>query len=52
MIPPALQRRMAERAGATTTEVAGSHSIYVCQPGAAAGMNMQAAGSLRSTSVA
>jgi hypothetical protein len=32
MIPPALQRKMAERAGARTTEVAGSHAIYVSQP--------------------
>ena len=29
MIPPAAQRVMSERASATTTEVAGSHSIYV-----------------------
>jgi hypothetical protein len=31
---PALQRTTAERAGATTSEVAGSHAIYVSQPSA------------------
>jgi pimeloyl-ACP methyl ester carboxylesterase len=43
MIPPALQRRMAERAGATTTEVSGSHAIYVSQPQAVAELIAQAA---------
>lgn len=33
MIPPAVQRMMAKRAGATTIEVAGSHAIYVSKPG-------------------
>jgi pimeloyl-ACP methyl ester carboxylesterase len=47
MIPPALQRTMAERAGATTTEVAGSHAIYVSQPSAVASLITQAARSLR-----
>jgi pimeloyl-ACP methyl ester carboxylesterase len=32
MIAPALQRKMAERAGATSTEVSGSHAIYVSRP--------------------
>ena len=32
VIPPALQRRMAERAGATTSEVAGSHVSMVSHP--------------------
>ena len=32
MIPPAAQRSMAERAGATIAEAAGSHAIYVSQP--------------------
>ena len=32
MIPPPAQRAMAERTGATVTEVPGSHSIYVSQP--------------------
>jgi pimeloyl-ACP methyl ester carboxylesterase len=47
MIPPPLQRRMAERAGATTTEIAGSHAIYVSQPAAVASLIIQAAHSLR-----
>ncbi len=33
MIPPSAQREMSARAGSTVTEVAGSHSIYVSQPG-------------------
>jgi pimeloyl-ACP methyl ester carboxylesterase len=32
MIPPAAQRAMAARAGATVAESAGSHSVYVSQP--------------------
>jgi pimeloyl-ACP methyl ester carboxylesterase len=32
MIPPAAQRFMAERAGATAAESAGSHAIYVSRP--------------------
>ena len=32
MIPPPLQRTMAERAGATVAETAASHSLYVSQP--------------------
>ena len=36
MIPPPAQRGMAERAGATTREVPGSHSVYVSQPQATA----------------
>jgi pimeloyl-ACP methyl ester carboxylesterase len=32
MIPPPAQRFMSERAGATVSEEAGSHSIYVSQP--------------------
>jgi pimeloyl-ACP methyl ester carboxylesterase len=43
MIPPPLQRKMAERAGSTVAEEAGSHSIYVSQPGAVAGLIEQAA---------
>jgi pimeloyl-ACP methyl ester carboxylesterase len=42
MIPPPAQRAMAERAGATTTEVAGSHSIYISQPAAVAALIKQA----------
>jgi pimeloyl-ACP methyl ester carboxylesterase len=36
MIPPPAQRSMAERAGASVREVAGSHSVYVSQPQAVA----------------
>ncbi|HYB28824.1 MAG TPA: alpha/beta hydrolase [Solirubrobacteraceae bacterium] len=43
MIPPTAQRTMAERAGATTTEVPGSHAIYVSQPQAVAALIEQAA---------
>jgi pimeloyl-ACP methyl ester carboxylesterase len=32
MIPPPAQRKMAERAKAKVTEVAGSHSVYVSKP--------------------
>jgi pimeloyl-ACP methyl ester carboxylesterase len=42
MIPPAAQRAMAERAGSTVTEEAGSHSIYVSQPHAVAEVIEQA----------
>jgi pimeloyl-ACP methyl ester carboxylesterase len=43
MIPPPAQRSMAERTGATVTEVPGSHSIYVSQPAAVAALITQAA---------
>jgi pimeloyl-ACP methyl ester carboxylesterase len=43
MIPPPAQRFMSERAGATVTEAAGSHSIYVSQPRATADLIEQAA---------
>jgi pimeloyl-ACP methyl ester carboxylesterase len=43
MIPPALQHKMAERARATTTEVSGSHAIYVSQPATVAELISQAA---------
>ena len=43
MIPPPAQRAMAERAGATVTEVPGSHSIYLSQPAAVADLITQAA---------
>jgi pimeloyl-ACP methyl ester carboxylesterase len=43
MIPPPAQRAMAERAGSTVTEVAGSHAIYVSRPGAVAALIRQAA---------
>jgi pimeloyl-ACP methyl ester carboxylesterase len=43
MIPPSAQRTMSERAGSTTSEVRGSHAIYVSQPGAVAEVIEQAA---------
>jgi pimeloyl-ACP methyl ester carboxylesterase len=43
MIPPAAQHAMAARAGATVVEVPGSHSVYVSQPKAVAGLIAQAA---------
>jgi pimeloyl-ACP methyl ester carboxylesterase len=43
MIPPPAQRFMSERAGSTVVEVAGSHAIYVSQPGAVAALIKQAA---------
>jgi len=43
MIPPPAQRFMAERAGSTVVEVAGSHAIYVSQPNAVAALIKQAA---------
>jgi hypothetical protein len=43
MIPPPAQRSMAERAGSTVTEAAGSHAIYVSQPAAVAALIRQAA---------
>jgi hypothetical protein len=44
MIPPPAQRSMAERTGATVTEVAACHSVYVSQPGAVVSVIKQAAG--------
>jgi pimeloyl-ACP methyl ester carboxylesterase len=43
MIPPPAQRMMAERAGAVTTEVPGSHAVYVSNPEAVARFIEQAA---------
>lgn len=43
MIPPAAQRSMSGRAGATVTELAASHSVYVSQPAAVADLIKQAA---------
>jgi pimeloyl-ACP methyl ester carboxylesterase len=42
MIPPPAQRAMAERAGATVSEAAGSHSIYLSRPQAVADVIRQA----------
>jgi pimeloyl-ACP methyl ester carboxylesterase len=43
MIPPAAQRLMSKRAGATVVEVNGSHAIYVSQPQAVASLIEKAA---------
>jgi pimeloyl-ACP methyl ester carboxylesterase len=43
MIPPPAQRAMSERAGSTVVEAAGSHAIYVSQPGATADLIEHAA---------
>jgi pimeloyl-ACP methyl ester carboxylesterase len=43
MIPPPAQRLMSKRAGSTVVEVAGSHAIYVSQPGAVAALIEKAA---------
>jgi pimeloyl-ACP methyl ester carboxylesterase len=42
MIPPSAQRAMAQRAGATTVEVAASHAVYMSQPRAVAALIRQA----------
>ncbi len=47
MIPPAAQRFMSRRAGATVVEHSGSHSIYVSQPQAVAALIERAAGGVR-----
>ena len=46
MIPPDAQRAMSKRAGATVTESAGSHAIYLSQPEAVAAIIRKAAGEL------
>ncbi|MFB9578880.1 alpha/beta hydrolase [Streptomyces yanii] len=43
MIPPPAQRAMAERIGAQTVEVAGSHAVDVSQPATVASLIKQAA---------
>jgi hypothetical protein len=43
MIPPPAQHTMASRIGATVTEAAASHSVYVSQPEAVATVIAQAA---------
>ena len=50
MIPPPAQRSMAERAGSTVVEVAGSHSIYLSQPAAVAALIEQAASEVKAES--
>ncbi|HZV74184.1 MAG TPA: alpha/beta hydrolase [Conexibacter sp.] len=49
MIPPPAQRSMAGRAGATVVEAAGSHSIFLSQPAAVAGVIKQAASEVLSS---
>jgi len=43
MIPPPAQHTMAERIGATVSEVTASHSVYLSQPEAVASLIAQAA---------
>jgi hypothetical protein len=43
MAPPLAQRAMSQRAGATVTELAASHSAYVSQPDAVVALIEQAA---------
>jgi hypothetical protein len=45
MIPPPAQRKMAERANAQVTEVAGSHSVFVSKPREVADLIEKAAAS-------
>lgn len=44
MIPPAAQRTMAQRAGATTVEVAASHAVYMSRPDTVAALIVRACG--------
>jgi hypothetical protein len=43
-MPPPAERTMAERAGSTVVEEAGSHAIYVSKPDVVADIIEQAAG--------
>jgi len=47
MIPPAAQRVMSKRAGATVVEASGSHAVYVSQPEAVARLIERAAQSVK-----
>jgi len=49
MIPPAAQRLMAKRAGATVVEVKASHAIFVSQPQAVASVIEKAAKGVQAT---
>lgn len=49
VIPPAGQRGMAQRAGATIREIPGSHAVYVSNPGAVAALIEEAAGKAAKT---
>jgi pimeloyl-ACP methyl ester carboxylesterase len=52
MIPPSLQREMAGRAGATVSQTAGSHSIYVSRPEVVADLIETAATKVRASALA
>ena len=49
MIPPPAQRAMAQRAGSTTVETAGSHAFYIARPEKVAELIEQAARELAET---
>lgn len=49
MIPPPAQRSMAARAGATVSEVAGSHAVYVADPRSVAALIERAATASKTT---
>jgi pimeloyl-ACP methyl ester carboxylesterase len=49
MIPPAAQRFMSKRAGATVAEAPGSHAIYVSRPASVVALIEQAASALVTT---
>ena len=49
MIPPAAQRLMAKRAGATVVEVKASHAVFVSQPQAVASLIEKAATGVQAT---
>ena len=49
MIPPAAQRLMAKRAGATVVEVKASHAVFVSQPQAVASLIEKAAKGAQAT---
>jgi pimeloyl-ACP methyl ester carboxylesterase len=51
MIPPPAQRAMSQRVGATVSEVAGSHAIYVSQPKAVAAFIQKATEELAATTM-
>jgi pimeloyl-ACP methyl ester carboxylesterase len=52
MIPPTAQRQMASRAGATVSEAAGSHAIYVSKPETVAALIAKAAQSVKAEKAA
>ena len=52
MIPPAAQRVMASRAGATAREAPGSHALYVADPRPVAALIEQAATAIKATAQA